>query len=745
MRVIAWIILIVCMLCAGVYSETVVVTSEGESSKRFNNIQTGTNTTATMTVGSGASIVPSGSGVIQATSVPGISVNGHALTGNVTVTKGDVSLGNVTNDAQLKRSADDWNLFGEKTAVVDNDWLLIEDSEDALQKKKVRASNIGTGGGGGGAPTNAKYVVTEANGGLSSEVNLGALTTGLLKMSVSGGVATLSTGVSGTDYPNPSTAVTAASNYTNGELVQAAGSNRTTSSSGVATANVVTAGSSYTSGNLVQAAGNDKTTSDSGIATANVPTAASNFTNGNILKAGGNNKTIVDGGIAATSLATLDGTQKLTNKRIQLRVKVHTDTASVTVDSDSFDAVTMAEASQALTIAAPTGTPDPKQALSYSFTSTTSRALTWNSAFSESAGVALPAKTIAGARLTVDTEWNATSSKWDVILVSQKRPKACALTDGATIAVDVAACPSMFFTLASVAGNRQFLNPTGTFTDGQQIEIRVISSAVRTWTWDTKYSANGTIALPVSTTGGNFEDRFVYEYREDNDTWVIVSTTQATAVPDAAADGVTKGVVAFTAADFNCTAGVCSIDYTNAQAASGSNKGFLTSAAYTAFNKGYIHLPVIGAHQPTSNPGIIDRSENHERLLFDATTQECVWWGFRMPSDYAGGLVAKIPYSMVSATSGGVSVDTFVMATTPGDSADENTDSYGSVNNCDDAAVPGTAGYLDEISCTQTNADSVAAGDSVRFKLCRAPADSADTATGDMEVLYEVMLEYTKQ
>ena len=32
------------------------------------------------------------------------SVNGHALSGNVTVTKSDVSLGNVTNDAQVKRS-----------------------------------------------------------------------------------------------------------------------------------------------------------------------------------------------------------------------------------------------------------------------------------------------------------------------------------------------------------------------------------------------------------------------------------------------------------------------------------------------------------------------------------------------------------------------------------------------------------------------------------------------------------------
>ena len=32
------------------------------------------------------------------------TVNGHALSSNVTVTKSDVSLGNVTNDAQVKRT-----------------------------------------------------------------------------------------------------------------------------------------------------------------------------------------------------------------------------------------------------------------------------------------------------------------------------------------------------------------------------------------------------------------------------------------------------------------------------------------------------------------------------------------------------------------------------------------------------------------------------------------------------------------
>ena len=46
--------------------------------------------------------------------------------------------------------------------------------------------------GGGGAPTTASYVTSTSEAGLSNEQNIGALTTGLLLNTVSGGIATLS-------------------------------------------------------------------------------------------------------------------------------------------------------------------------------------------------------------------------------------------------------------------------------------------------------------------------------------------------------------------------------------------------------------------------------------------------------------------------------------------------------------------------------------------------------------------------
>ncbi len=53
---------------------------------------------------------------------------------------------------------------------------------------------------------------------------------------------------------------------------------------------------------------------------------------------------------------------------------------------------------------------------------------------------------------------------------------------------------------------------------------------------------------------------------------------------DGAADGSTKGCSAFTAADFNSSSGLISLDYINGQKATGSVPGFLASADWTTFN-----------------------------------------------------------------------------------------------------------------------------------------------------------------
>lgn len=58
------------------------------------------------------------------------------------VTKTQVELSDVTNDAQLKRSAGDFATFTAKTTLNPNDVLLIEDSDAGGQKKKITMGQI---------------------------------------------------------------------------------------------------------------------------------------------------------------------------------------------------------------------------------------------------------------------------------------------------------------------------------------------------------------------------------------------------------------------------------------------------------------------------------------------------------------------------------------------------------------------------------------------------------------------------
>jgi hypothetical protein len=63
----------------------------------------------------------------------------------------------------------------------------------------------------------------------------------------------------------------------------------------------------------------------------------------------------------------------------------------------------------------------------------------------------------------------------------------------------------------------------------------------------------------------------------------VTFTGGVLAISDAAADGVTKGIATYAAADFNAASGVVSIDYTNGQKATASVPGFLSSADWSIF------------------------------------------------------------------------------------------------------------------------------------------------------------------
>ena len=139
-----------------------------------------------------------------------------------------------------------------------------------------------------------------------------------------------------------------------------------------------------------------------------------------------------------------------------------------------------------------------------------------------------------------------------------------------------------------------------------------------------------------------------------------------------------------------------------------------------------------GAHYPATNFPALLLSNRRPVLAFDASTSETAYWTFVAPQGITGAWTAVISYAMASATTGGVAFDVAVEAISSGDALDTDaTTSFDSVNTGTDSGVPGTAGYMEQVSVTLTNADSIAAADLVRVSVARAVANGADTATGD--------------
>lgn len=148
-------------------------------------------------------------------------------------------------------------------------------------------------------------------------------------------------------------------------------------------------------------------------------------------------------------------------------------------------------------------------------------------------------------------------------------------------------------------------------------------------------------------------------------------------------------------------------------------------------------LPGAAENPATNFPQYLIDAQRRPVLAFDAATAEtCYWTGFAPQGITALG-PAIINYYMTSATSGKVDFEIAIEAITDGDSTDlDATTSFDTANTITAPTVPGTAGYLDQISCTLTNADSIAAGDYFRLSLKRDAADGTnDTATGDAYVL----------
>lgn len=147
-------------------------------------------------------------------------------------------------------------------------------------------------------------------------------------------------------------------------------------------------------------------------------------------------------------------------------------------------------------------------------------------------------------------------------------------------------------------------------------------------------------------------------------------------------------------------------------------------------------LDPLAAQFPASNYPQLTAINLRPALAFDASTKETAYWTLRAPQGLTGTMTLILDYCMASAVANSVVMSAAVEAVTGGDATDLDAGtSFDTANNGAADTVPGTAGYMKQITITLTTNDSIAAGDLVRVAIAREVADGSDTATGDLYLL----------
>lgn len=132
------------------------------------------------------------------------------------------------------------------------------------------------------------------------------------------------------------------------------------------------------------------------------------------------NLIVAAAGTVANSVATIDATQTLTNKRITKRVNSTASSATPTPNAGTDDMYVLTALAAAATFGAPTGTPTDGQPLVIRIKDNgTARALTWNAIY-RAVGTALPTTTVISKTLYLGFKYNAADTKWDCLAVSQE-------------------------------------------------------------------------------------------------------------------------------------------------------------------------------------------------------------------------------------------------------------------------------------------------------------------------------------
>lgn len=117
--------------------------------------------------------------------------------------------------------------------------------------------------------------------------------------------------------------------------------------------------------------------------------------------------------VEGVHVATVSGTQTLTNKRITPRIGTAASSATPSIDTDAYDQYNVTALAAAITGVTVTGTPTDGQKLLVRIKDNgTARAITWGSSFVASGAAALPTTTAASKTHLIGFIYDSTAAKW---------------------------------------------------------------------------------------------------------------------------------------------------------------------------------------------------------------------------------------------------------------------------------------------------------------------------------------------
>jgi hypothetical protein len=131
----------------------------------------------------------------------------------------------------------------------------------------------------------------------------------------------------------------------------------------------------------------------------------------------------INGTVGATTantgaFTTLTASTNINSTRVDPRTSTVADTATLTPNISANDQYSLTAQAQALTVAAPIGTPvDGNKLILRILDNGVARAITWNATYTV-IGTTLPTTTTASKMLYVGCIYNSTNTRWDVVAVT---------------------------------------------------------------------------------------------------------------------------------------------------------------------------------------------------------------------------------------------------------------------------------------------------------------------------------------